>query len=124
MSALKLTAGLVAALLMILSGLAHSTIGWREVNRTLRGTNIPLAVRDGLAVPWHFTGLSMAAFGLIVAVVLWRARSGGSGVSTAVLLIVGGVWLLVGAVGMLTIKVDATFLLFLVPGFLVLIAAT
>jgi len=121
MAALKLTAGSVAALVMILSGLVHSTVGWREVNRALRGTNIPPAVRDGLAVPWHFTGLSMVAFGLIVAVVLWRARSGG--VSTAVLLIVGSVWLLVGAAGMLTIKADATFLLFLIPGFLVLAAA-
>jgi len=121
MAALKLTVGSLAALLMVTSGLVHSTVGWRELNRILRDTKISPAVRDGLAVPWHFAGLSMAAFGLIVAVVLWRARSGG--MSTAVLLIVGSVWLLVGAAGMLTIKVDATFLLFLIPGLLVLFAA-
>jgi hypothetical protein len=51
--------------LMIASGTLHSVAGWPALVKTLAVSHVPSDVVAGLAVPWHFTGIAMAAFGVV-----------------------------------------------------------
>lgn len=113
--------GLFASGIMILLGAVHSLVGWREFRRTTGVSDLPPPVLQGLAVPWHFTGLSMVAFGCVAAYALYEARRGGGSLTPAV--IIGAAYVLFAVLCMALIKVDATFLMFLLPGALLLAAA-
>jgi hypothetical protein len=110
---------LTGAGLMAASGIVHSLVGWPALRRTLSETT-PAAVIEGLAVPWHFAGVAMIVFGVLAAidVALARRTQRSAPVST----FVGAAYVLFGLAGLVAIKPDATFALFIVPGLLVLAA--
>lgn len=59
-------AALLGGILVLLSSLGHSLAGGSEVIGQLRKSNADPELIAGLAVGWHFGGVCLAAFGLIV----------------------------------------------------------
>jgi len=109
--------GIVAGVLMMASGLLHSIAGWPGLKAAMGQTNTPRAVVDGLAVPWHFAGIGMVVFGLLVILDMRAARRGLPS-NPPVNRVIGGFYLAFGLVGLVAIKLDPTFALFIVPGLL------
>jgi hypothetical protein len=120
MNTARLILGYVAVGVMILSGLVHSFVGWPAFTKVMRETNTPPDVVRGLAVPWHFTGAAMVTFGILAALLL---RAPQSSVRSLGLLIIAAAYLVFGAAGLLLLKLDPTFLMFIVPGALLIVAA-
>ena len=112
--------GLIAGVVMAASGIAHSAVGWRALQQTLRTTNVPDDVSRGLAVPWHFAGMTMVLSGVLAAMTVLRMRGGTLTAWPAV--VVGAAWILFGLWGLVAVKRDATFLMFIIPGALLLAA--
>lgn len=111
----RATVGILAGTMMIASGLLHSILGWNELRKAFSQTPVPSALVDGLAVPWHFAGMAMIAFGAIAVwsfVTLLRAGQAPMGAAR----IVATVYVVFGGIGLVAIAADPTFLLFIVPG--------
>lgn len=118
----QVVVGFVAAALQVVSGAVHSMLGWPAVTKEFAATNAPAALVQGLAVPWHFTGLSMVTFGVVVALTLQRAlRKPGEPLTTV--MVIGATYVVFGLVGMALTGGNATFLMFLVPGVMLVVAA-
>jgi hypothetical protein len=114
--------GFVAAGLQVVSGAVHSMLGWPAVTKEFAATNAPPALVQGLAVPWHFTALSMLTFGAIVAITLQRAVRRADE-SLAVVMVIGAAYVVFGLVGLALTGGNATFLMFLVPGVMLVVTA-
>jgi hypothetical protein len=116
----KRIAGLTGGVLMIGCGAVHSLLGWPQMKEDLAKAGVPITFAEGFVVPWHFAGLSMATFGVLVILALHR-----SGVDAAprrpFLRTVGGMWVFFAMMGTAFIRVDSTFLVFLIPGLLALV---
>jgi hypothetical protein len=65
-----------SGLLMLLSSLAHSFLGWKQLGAQLRATGPDEDLYRSLAMGWHLGGVAMAAFGVIVLLAWMRARRG------------------------------------------------
>jgi hypothetical protein len=117
---IRVVLGIVAGLAMVLSGVAHSVLGWPALQQTLDTTNIPDDVRRGLAVPWHFAGMAMVLSGVLAVMTVLRMRGGAVTAWPAV--VVAGAWMLFGLWGLIALKRDPTFLMFILPGALLLVA--
>ena len=113
--------GIFGGALMMASGALHSIAGWPALQATMRETNTPRMVVDGLAVPWHFAGAGMIVFGLLVILDLRGARRGAAS-SPPMSRVIGGCYLAFGLAGLVAIKLDPTFAMFIIPGLLALIA--
>jgi hypothetical protein len=120
MSMIRVVLGILAGLAMALSGVAHSVLGWRALQQTLATTDIPADVRAGLAVPWHFAGMAMVLSGVLAIATVLRMRGGAMIAWPAV--VVGAAWILFGLWGLVAVKRDPTFLMFILPGALLLLA--
>jgi hypothetical protein len=70
---------LAAGLLLLVSSLAHSLLGWPQIRPQLVAAGGPEDLVGALAVGWHFGGVAMAAFGVIVLLAWRRARAGATG---------------------------------------------
>jgi hypothetical protein len=118
----RLVLGFLAAAMQVLSGAVHSILGWPVLTQAFAATRVPPALVQGLAVPWHFAGLAMVTFGVIVALTLLGAvrRPGESLEPVAV---IGIAYLLFGVVGMAVSRGDPSFLIFIVPGVMLLLVA-
>jgi hypothetical protein len=114
--------GFMAGAILVTSGLMHSLLGWREMKAAFSPTGAPSELVAGLAVPWHFAGLSMVTFGaLVIAGFLGAARHHEGSLRVPRIIALAYVAFAVG--GAIFIKLDPTFLLFLVPGAMVLAAS-
>jgi len=117
---LRFGTGLLACLLMAASGLLHSAMGWPAVKRALSGADATTVA--GLAVPWHFAGGAMMAFAALAAYCLVGAVQANTSLLVPVRFIAIA-YLLFGLVGLVLIKPDPTFLMFLIPGAMLLFAS-
>lgn len=113
-------AGSLGGVLMLLSAPAHSLLGWPELRAGLGRTSVPPDLVRALQIGWHFGGLAMAAFGAITLHV-FRSRARGSRTSAAPGWIVAVLYLGFGAAALLVTGFDPFFLVFVVPGALVLL---
>ena len=114
--------GIVAGLVLVASSAAHSLLGWPQLRARLVGTNAPADLITGLAIGWHFAGVSMLAFGVIVlwTFVAWRGRL----VSLVPARVIGLLYVAFGAAALAVSGTDPFFLLvFVVPGLMLLAAA-
>ena len=119
----RLAVGFLAGALLVASGLMHSLLGWREMRAAFSPTGAPPDLVAGLAVPWHFAGLSMVTFGvLVIAGFMGAARRREGSLRTPRIIALAYVAFAIG--GAIFIKLDPTFLLFLVPGAMVLAASS
>lgn len=66
MSKSRLGFGFVSGAIMALSVAPHSLVGWPTLRASLERANAPADLITGLALGWHFAGVSMLAFGCIV----------------------------------------------------------
>ena len=110
--------GMIAGAMMIVSGAIHSLLGWPALIKSFNAAGAPSALVQGLAVPWHFAGVSMITFGVIAIALLDAARRRATPLLPVRLIAVA--YLLFALAGLALIAADPTFLLFFVPGALLL----
>jgi len=114
--------GIVAGLVLIASSAAHSLLGWPQLRARLVATNAPADLITGLAVGWHFSGVSMLAFGVLV---LWTFTGRGPErlVSLVPARVIALVYVAFGVAALAVSGMDPFFLIFVVPGLMLLAAA-
>ena len=123
MSRIRIIMGFVAGAILIASSGAHAFLGWPAIRLLLKRANVPNDLLGGVMVVWQFGGVAMLTFGCIV---LWLFTQliNGRSMSLRPALLIGlayvafGVWAL--AIGGLS----PFFLLFIIPGLLLVAAAT
>jgi len=122
MTRLRTFLGLAAGAILVASSAAHSLLGWPRLRGELAASDTPTDLVTGLAIGWHFAGVAMLAFGCIV---LWlfvdrlrgRAADLGPALLIALVYVGFGIWALVVS------GVDPFFLIFIVPGLMLLAAS-
>ena len=118
----RLIIGMITGAVLVATGAIHSVFGWPAVSTSFRASGAPPELVQGLAVPWHFAGMAMITFG-VIAIALFAAAARGGAVSLFPVRLIAVAYVLFGLAGIVLIKADATFLLFLVPGALLLAGA-
>jgi hypothetical protein len=119
-SRLSTIAGSLAGVFMLLSAPAHSLLGWPELRAELGRTTAPADLVRALQIGWHFGGLAMAAFGAIILHV-FRSRARGIHGFAGPAWVVAILYLGFGAAALVLTAFDPFFLVFVVPGALVLL---
>ena len=121
MTRLRAILGIIAGVLMLLSAAAHSLLGWKALSAELAKTNAPADLVQGLAAGWHWGGAAMVGFG---GTVLWLFARGFRGlpVDPTPARIIAILYLAFGA-GAIAMTGDPFFMVFVVPGLLLAIAA-
>jgi len=107
---------------MIASSAAHSLLGWKELRGALERSGAPPDLILDLGLGWHFGGAAMLTFGGIV-VALFTQRLRGTHVSMMPAIVVGATYVLFGAAALVVSRFNPFFLVFLVPGLMLLIAS-
>lgn len=114
--------GYAAALLIVLSGAAHSVFGWKQMLSSLRASAAPPDLIKTLGIGWVFGGVAMLALGSIAIASTVKRRHD----PTASLLpvrIIGIAYVAFGVGAMTITGFDPFFLVFVLPG-LLLVAAS
>ncbi len=114
--------GLAAGALLILSAAAHSLLGWPELARELAKLAPPEDLVLALAIGWHFGGVAMLTFGALVVQGFGRALRGRAADWRPVR-VVGLAYVVFGAGALVATGGRPFFLIFLMPGLLILAAA-
>jgi hypothetical protein len=122
MRRLKTILGMTAAALMIASSGAHSLFGWAELRGELEQTKAPGDLILALSLGWQFAGTAMLVFGCIV-MELYFLRLRGKPASLWPAAFIGVAYVAFGACALLMSRFDPFFLVFVVPGVLLLVAA-
>jgi hypothetical protein len=122
MNRLRPVFGIAAGIFLIVSSVAHSILGWRSMAERLAATNAPSDLQNGLRVGWQFGGAVMLALGVMV-IHIFVGRLKGEARSLAPVAIVSVTYLAFGAWAAAATGGDPFFLLFLVPGLLLGLAA-
>jgi hypothetical protein len=107
---------------MILSSAGHSLLGWKLLGAELTKANAGGELIQSLGLGWHFAGAAMLAFGLVV-VAFFRARLKGAAGSVTPAIVIGATYVLYGGWAMAVSGFDPFFLVFVVPGLMVLFAS-
>lgn len=119
---LKSSLGLMAGVLLLLSAGAHTILGWKSMSERLAQTNAPADLVRGLQIGWTFGGPVMIVFALICFNVFWN-RFRGERVSTFAPAMIAVAYIGFAAWAAVVTGGDPFFMLFLVPGVLIAIAA-
>jgi hypothetical protein len=114
--------GLVAGVLMMLSAAVHSLLGWKQLKSQLESLHAPPELVRAIGTGWNFGGAAMLAFGFIV-VALFTHRLKGSSVTLRPAIVIGATYVAFGAGAMAVNDFDPFFLVFVIPGALLLIAS-
>ncbi len=115
--------GLVVGVSQILSAAAHSLLGWPGLEQELAAASVPPALARGVEIGWQFGGAAMLAFGLVVIGVFAR-RLRGLQVSTLPAALIACAYLAFGAWALWRSDFEPFFMVFVVPGALLAIAAS
>ena len=75
--------GILTGVLLVLSSGAHSFLGWRAMTEQLAAVGAPDDLVTGLAIGWHFAGMSIFLFGVMV-IMTFVARLRGLPASLAI----------------------------------------
>lgn len=119
---LKSGLGLLAGVLLIMSAGAHTILGWKSMSERLAHTNAPPDLVQGLQIGWTFGGPVMLVFAMICFNVFWK-RFRGDRVSTFAPALIAVSYIGFAAWAARVTGGDPFFMLFLVPGVLIAIAA-
>jgi hypothetical protein len=114
--------GLVASLFLVLSSGAHSLLGWPQLRAGLEQAHAPADLVTGLALGWHFAGVAILTFGILGALTFGGILRGRAMALWPVQLI-GAVYLLFGIGALVVSHFDLFFLIFVIPGVLLLAAS-
>jgi len=113
---------MAAGALLMLSAAAHSLLGWPELARELAKLAPSADLARALAIGWHFGGVAMLGFGALVIQGFARALRGRA-VDWRPVRVVGLTYVLFGAGALVATGGRPFFLIFLMPGLLILAAA-
>ena len=118
----RLILGLIGSLLVLLSSIPHTVLGWPPQRQVLLQSHVPEYTIRGLSIGWYFGGLAMVVFGLIAVVSFVQVMRGHPPHMRATTMIGFGytgfglwVWFVTG---------EPFALVFIVPGLLVLTGST
>ena len=111
--------GILAGALIVLSGGAHAFLGWPAIAQRLSVTNAPADLIAGLRVAWQFGGVAMLALG---AIVLMTFAPAAGPRSTRFATLIGVLYVAFGGWALAATR-DAFFLIFVVPGVLLVTAS-
>jgi len=106
---------LAAGLLIFLSSLAHSFLGWPEIRPGLVAAGLPDDLVGALAVGWHFGGVAMAALAIIV-LLAWRRARRGDAAGLEAVGVVAAAYIVFGAAAFVLRSFAPFFLVFIAPG--------
>ena len=115
--------GLIAGAVLILSSGAHPFLGWPGLRGQLAAAKVPADLVRGLQTGWHFGGAAMLAFGIIV-VAMFARDLRGQPVSMLPAAVIGFAYLAFRAGALLATELNPFFLVFIVPGVPLVLAAT
>jgi hypothetical protein len=120
LSRLRAAAGLLGAVLLLLSSAAHGLAGWRHMQGRLTALAAPADLQQGLQLGWQLGSMAMLVFGLVAGWLCWRRwRGADDGQVVLALLALGyggyGLWALAGTG-------EAGFVVFLIPAALLALA--
>lgn len=123
MDRLRYVIGFIVGAFLIASGFMHSILGWKNLSGRLAGAKTPQDLIGLLALGWHLGGAAMATCGCILLFVFarfLRDRSYSLRVAQLIALFyIGfGIWAFAES------KLAFFVLMFVVPGLLLLVAAT
>jgi hypothetical protein len=122
MTRVRAILGIVAGVVLLLSGGAHSFLGWAALRDELTAAGVPSELAFGVKVGWQFGGVCMFACAAIV-LSLFTRRLRGETTSAFPALAIGLAYALFGAWALVASDFSLFFLVFLVPGILLLGAA-
>jgi hypothetical protein len=108
---------MLAGVLMMLSSLAHGTLGWRSMRDALESAGAGNDLVGALAAGWYFGSVAMAVFGAIVITSGLRLRRGDLSGVLPVRLIAAG-YVLFGLGAFFGRNLNPHFLLFVLTGLL------
>ena len=121
MHRLRYATGLLAGFWLVLSSAAHSVLGWRQVHAELGASSAPADLVFAIDAGWQFAGVAMLCFALIVITTL-RKRYREPSVSALPIDLVGLAYVAYGVWALIMSNWDLFFLIFLIPGLLLLCA--
>ena len=119
----RIVLGLIAAVFLVLSSGAHSLLGWPQLHAQLAKAGAPADLIQGLRVGWHFGGVAMVAFGLILGMLFLDAFRGRA-VNLRPALLIGVAYLAFGAWALYVSGMNPFFLIFIVPGLMAIVGAS
>lgn len=122
MSPIRTTLGVCAGAFLVLSSAAHSLLGWPEMAAALSKTNAPAELVRGLAIGWHFGGVAMLVFGVLVLQLFLRARRDDS-VSLGPALLIGGAYAAFGLGALAISGLNPFYFVFIAPGAALVLAS-
>jgi hypothetical protein len=114
--------GIAASLLIIASGFAHTLVGWKAMRAQLAASGVADDLIDSLGMGWTFGGVAMFGFGAI-AIASFLGRRTNPRASLGPVAIIALVYVIFGLGALVASRFDPFFLVFLVPGLLLAIAA-
>lgn len=120
LSRMRAAAGLLGALLLLLSSAAHGLAGWQHMQGRLAELGAAADLQRGIQLGWQLGSVAMVVFGLIAGWLCWRRwRGTDDGQVVLALLALGyggyGVWAL-ASTG------ETGFVVFLIPAALIALA--
>jgi hypothetical protein len=121
MPRLRAGLGIVAGVLLLLSSAAHSFLGWAGLGKELVAAGVPPGLVFGVKVGWQFGGACMLAFAVIV-LATFVGRLRGCSTSAVPALVIGVTELAFGIWALVASDFQPFFLVFIVPGILLLSA--
>lgn len=122
MNRLRISIGLLAGVLLVLSSAAHLLLGWKQLKIALEATHAPADLVTGLAIGWHFAGVAMLAFGVIVLFTFAEAFKRRP-VSFRPVGFIALVYLAFGIWALTVSDLNPFFLVFIVPGMMLAAAS-
>ena len=122
MNRLRTILGLVAGVMLVLSSVAHSVMGWSVMHGQLAATTAPADLVTGLGLGWRFGGVAMLAMGIIV-LDIFVARLRARPRSTFPAAVIGLVYLAFGVYAYAADPNPFYIGVFIVPGVLLAVAS-
>lgn len=108
--------------MLVASSGAHSLLGWPQLEKSLLQQNVGANLVQGLEIGWHFGGVSMLVFGLI-AIWLFSEVLRGREASLRAPLLTGLAFVAFGCWALGVSDINPFFIVFIVPGLLLLAAS-
>ena len=110
--------GIVIAVLVFASALAHGIYGWSAVREALSTYAVHSDIMGALAVGWYFGSAAMLTFACVILRDAVR-QLGRKSVDSGTLWIIALAYVLFGAIAFIAREFNPHFLLFIVTGILV-----
>lgn len=115
--------GVLGGIVLILSAIAHSGMGWPALRAELAKAEAPADLVLGLQIGWHFAGVAMVAFGLI-AISVFRHALRGESPSMIPIFVISIAYFIYGVYALVVSDFNPFFFIFIVPAALLGAAAT